>query len=132
MYVSVCIYFDFVFIALVPIALLFISTAGVADQLQSNFATDLRAILKVVFQINASQDEEEEEEAEEEAATTSKAASESSSVEEAMEAQECFIEEPDDNEEEGSSELPSLFPLPIEESPSRQASKLEGLILAYQ
>ena len=43
-----------------------------ADQLQSNFATDLRSILKVVFLINASREDEEEEgeEEEEEAAET--------------------------------------------------------------
>ena len=102
---------------------------GVADQLQSNFATDLRAILKVVFQINASQDEEEEyeEEAKEEEANAAKTASESSSVEEALEAQERLLEEveyEDEQEESSSLTLPSLFPLPIEESPSHQSNRL--------
>ena len=39
---------------------LFVCISGVADQLQTNFASDLRAILKAVFLINASQVEEEE------------------------------------------------------------------------
>ena len=34
---------------------LFVCISGVADQLQTNFASDLRAILKAVFLINASQ-----------------------------------------------------------------------------
>lgn len=37
---------------------LFVCISGVADQLQTNFASDLRAILKAVFLINASQTEE--------------------------------------------------------------------------
>lgn len=40
---------------------LFVCIAGVADQLQTNFASDLRQILRAVFLINCSQDEEEEE-----------------------------------------------------------------------
>ncbi|XP_057375013.1 lateral signaling target protein 2 homolog [Daphnia carinata] len=45
---------------------LFVCISGVADQLQTNFASDLRAILKAVFLINASPTEEEPvEEAEE-------------------------------------------------------------------
>jgi hypothetical protein len=40
---------------------LFVCIAGVADQLQTNFAADLRQILKAVFLINTTQDEEEEE-----------------------------------------------------------------------
>lgn len=38
---------------------LFVCIAGVADQLQTNFASDLRQILRAVFLINCSQDEEE-------------------------------------------------------------------------
>lgn len=38
---------------------LFVCIAGVADQLQTNFAADLRQILKSVFLINCTQDEEE-------------------------------------------------------------------------
>ena len=105
-----------------------------ADQLQSNFATDLRSILKVVFLINASRDDDEEEEEEKEAEDESakvKTVSESSSVEEAIEAHESFVEEEEEDEEEqnvgggGRSEgvlpsMTSLFPLPIEESPSHQ------------
>ena len=37
---------------------LFVCISGVADQLQTNFASDLRAILKAVFLINASQSED--------------------------------------------------------------------------
>ena len=50
---------------------LYVCISGAADQLQSNYAGDFRAILKNVFVINISQDdepEEEEEEEEEEAA----------------------------------------------------------------
>ncbi|NXF89996.1 LST2 protein, partial [Eubucco bourcierii] len=36
---------------------LFVSISGVADQLQTNFASDLRSILKTVFKIVASQTE---------------------------------------------------------------------------
>ncbi|XP_070495322.1 lateral signaling target protein 2 homolog isoform X2 [Chironomus tepperi] len=39
---------------------LFVCIAGVADQLQTNYAADLRQILKAVFLINCTQDEEEE------------------------------------------------------------------------
>lgn len=38
---------------------LFVCIAGVADQLQTNFAADLRQILRSVFLINCSQEEEE-------------------------------------------------------------------------
>lgn len=38
---------------------LFVCIAGVADQLQTNFAADLRQILKAVFLINCTQEEEE-------------------------------------------------------------------------
>lgn len=38
---------------------LFVCIAGVADQLQTNFAADLRQILRAVFLINCSQEEEE-------------------------------------------------------------------------
>lgn len=38
---------------------LFVCIAGVADQLQTNFAADLRQILRAVFMINCSQEEEE-------------------------------------------------------------------------
>ncbi|KAF0309216.1 Lateral signaling target protein 2 [Amphibalanus amphitrite] len=37
---------------------LFVCISGVADQLQTNFASDLRNILKVVFQINATPEED--------------------------------------------------------------------------
>ncbi|XP_025903296.1 lateral signaling target protein 2 homolog [Nothoprocta perdicaria] len=40
---------------------LFVCISGVADQLQTNFASDLRSILKTVFKIVASQPEPEEE-----------------------------------------------------------------------
>ncbi|NXL28917.1 LST2 protein, partial [Glaucidium brasilianum] len=36
---------------------LFVCISGVADQLQTNFASDLRSILKTVFKIVASQAE---------------------------------------------------------------------------
>ncbi|NWS45139.1 LST2 protein, partial [Probosciger aterrimus] len=36
---------------------LFVCISGVADQLQTNFASDLRSILKTVFKIVASQTE---------------------------------------------------------------------------
>jgi len=39
---------------------LFVCVAGVADQLQTNFAGDLRNILKCVFQMNASEQPEQE------------------------------------------------------------------------
>lgn len=39
---------------------LFVCIAGVADQLQTNFAADLRQILRAVFLINCSQEEEEQ------------------------------------------------------------------------
>lgn len=39
---------------------LFVCIAGVADQLQTNFAADLRQILRSVFLINCSQEEEEQ------------------------------------------------------------------------
>jgi lateral signaling target protein 2 len=41
---------------------LFVCIAGVADQLQTNFAADLRQILRSVFLINCSQEEEEKQE----------------------------------------------------------------------
>lgn len=50
---------------------LFVCIAGVADQLQTNFASDLRNILKCVFLMNSSQPVEEEE--------TSKSSGESNS-----------------------------------------------------
>ena len=37
---------------------LFVCISGVADQLQTNFASDLRNILKVVFQINSTPEED--------------------------------------------------------------------------
>lgn len=40
---------------------LFVCIAGVADQLQTNFASDLRNILKCVFLMNSSQTVEDEE-----------------------------------------------------------------------
>ncbi|CAB3381466.1 Hypothetical predicted protein [Cloeon dipterum] len=40
---------------------LFVCVAGVADQLQTNFAGDLRSILKCVFQMNATEQVDEEE-----------------------------------------------------------------------
>lgn len=53
---------------------LFVCIAGVADQLQTNFASDLRNILKCVFLMNSSQTTDsdtkvEEEEEEDEALT---------------------------------------------------------------
>lgn len=39
---------------------LFVCIAGVADQLQTNFAADLRQILRSVFQMNCTQDEPED------------------------------------------------------------------------
>ena len=40
---------------------LFVCIAGVADQLQTNFASDLRNILKCVFLMNSTQQTNEEE-----------------------------------------------------------------------
>lgn len=40
---------------------LFVCIAGVADQLQTNFAGDLRNILKAVFSMNATETESEDE-----------------------------------------------------------------------
>lgn len=94
---------------------------GVADQLQSNFATDLRGILKVVFHINASAEEEEEDE-EQSKEKSSKPTSESS-VEEGLEAHECFVEERDQIEETLPEDLPLVFPLPVEESPSHAGTE---------
>ena len=45
---------------------LFLGISGVADQLQTNHAKDLRVILKNVFAVCQGEDEEEEEEEEEE------------------------------------------------------------------
>lgn len=39
---------------------LFVCIAGVADQLQTNFAADLRQILRAVFLINCSQEEDDQ------------------------------------------------------------------------
>ncbi|KAJ9601439.1 hypothetical protein L9F63_000406, partial [Diploptera punctata] len=64
---------------------LFVCIAGVADQLQTNFAGDLRHILKCVFLMSATSssktDEEDEEEEEEEEADESPVVSESVEVE---------------------------------------------------
>ena len=45
---------------------MFVCIAGVADQLQTNFAGDLRNILKSVFSMNATETESEEDEEEKE------------------------------------------------------------------
>jgi hypothetical protein len=103
---------------------------GVADQLQSNFASDLRAILKTVFMVNASS-EEEENDAEE----ITKRASESSSVEEGVEADEEMEgdQEEEDAEEEKQEQEKSmvLFPLPPEESPTHEAGRVKGFSLFW-
>ena len=108
-------------------SIMFFIRSGVADQLQSNFATDLRCILKVVFLINASLEEDKKADpsVDEECGENVRAAvSESSSVEEAMEAHESYVEEDADDDVDASVDSPLVFPLPVEESPANDAGKL--------
>jgi hypothetical protein len=77
---------------------LFVCIAGVADQLQTNFASDLRNILKCVFLMNSSQGTNEDESMEE--AVVSQMELDMPSSNESLERQESVEEEElvEDNE----------------------------------
>jgi len=90
---------------------LFVCISGVADQLQTNFASDLRAILKAVFLINASQADEDEIER-------------NGRNSDAADAEEDDEEVDDDEAEDGTMEerLPSSWNYPYVVEPSFRLS----------